>query len=176
MSRNEPYVLEIMKTGLEFLSNAKLRLNIHRNNDDPFRALLVYCIKEIKPDMWLPLNRNYDVLGLTKDSFSDYTSDKYDHMLIHTKDINFDLLWDNDTDRSKSENFYTLSDFTFPRYYYGAKNKDKIKNWQRYEIIIRHTFFGEDTGQNFEWAWGYKNKHNYEPKYYRKNLERFKKS
>lgn len=176
MYRNDPYVLELMKTGLDFLQYAKLRPNIYANNDDPFRALLVYCIREIKPDMWLPLNRNYDVLGLSRDCFSDYKSDKYDHMLIHSKDINFDLLWDNDTDRPKSENFFTMTDFTFPTYYYGRKTKECMKNWQRYEIIIRHTFFAEETGQNFEWAWDYKNKMNGYQKSYEKNLERFKKN
>jgi hypothetical protein len=174
MYRNESYALEIMKTGLEFLSNAKLRSNIYSNNNDPFRALLVYCIKEIKPDMWLPLNRNYDVLGLSSDGMSDYKSDKYDHILIHTKDINFDLLWDNDTDRAKSENFYTMTDSTFPTYYYGTKNQDKMKRWQRYEIVIRHTFFGENTGKNFKWAWEYKNKISVFKESYEKNLQRFK--
>ena len=173
MYRNDSYPLEIMKTGLLFLANAKLRPNTFQTHEDPFRALLVYCITEIKTDLWLPLNRNYDVLGLSKDDLSDYKSDKYNHMLIQTKDINFDLLWDNTTNLQKGKMFFLISDFTFPRCYYGRKSKEDEKNRIRYETIVKHSFFNEKSGKDFEWAWGYKSSYGYGEDY-KENLKRFK--
>lgn len=174
MYRNEHFSIELIKTGINFLSYAKLRPNIYKNNLDPFRCFLLYCIKQVKPGMWLPLNRNYDVLGLIKGDWSEYKSSLYKHMLIPTENINFDLLWDNDTNQKDRNNFYVFSDYTFPSYYYGKKTQESMKNWQRYEIIIQNSFFGIKKGQNFEWAWGYKEKMYGYLQLYNENLKRFK--
>lgn len=153
--RNCHFAIELMKTGLLFLQNAKLRSLSIDLRDDPFRSLLLYCIRQVKPGLWLPLNRDYNVLGLTRCGWSDYNSDLYNHMLIKTEDINFDLLWDNDWNQETSDNYFIFSDSTSPIYYY-KKTQETMKNWIRYESVISNSFLGKNTGKDFEYAWGYK--------------------
>lgn len=153
------YVLELMKTGILFLKNAKLKPKVYNLKEDPFRSLLVYNLREMKNDMWLPLNRDYIPLGLIGDGWADYENEKYNHLLIHKANINFDLLWDN------QPQFFTFSDSTYP----------EGKYLQRYIDIIEHAFFGNETDMTFEKAWGYKNKISMYKENYEYNLSRFKK-
>jgi hypothetical protein len=171
--RQDKYVIELMKTGLLFLWNGKIKPNVHNNNYDPFRSLMVYCITQIKPGLWLPLNRDYNILGLIKKEWSDYKSDLYEHMLLKTDEINFDLLWDNDTERKNGEsnNFFVFSDGSYPRLYY-KKTKESLKLTSRYEDILAHSFFGVETKLKFQDVWGYKNNSMY-AQYYRKNINRY---
>lgn len=169
MIRKTHFALELMKTGISFLNNAKARSNL--GAETPFRSVLCYCIKQVKPGFWLPLNRDYNVLGLCKGDCSNYGSILYDHMLIKSEEINFDVLWDNDIGKGYSNNFFTFADGSHPSIYY-QKTYESQKTLIRYIEVIHTAFFGESS-IDFEKAWKYK-KSNGEKKYYDENLLRFK--
>lgn len=152
--RNQHFALELMQTGLLFLERAQLRKSTLDNYQDPFRSLMLYSIVETKKGLWLPLNRDYNVLGLSEFSYvrnwSDYKSDLYDHMLIKSEDINFNVLWQNDP-----ENYFTFSDSSSPGFCYSKNIREK-RNFERYKTIIETGFFGKKSKHSFQDLWKYK--------------------
>lgn len=148
--RDRNLALELVELGIDFCIHAKLKKKSVRINEDPFRWLLLYCLKEVRPGMWLPLNRDYNPIGLVKDKWCDYQSPLYESLLIKTDDINFDVLWDN----GDGKDFYTFSDGTYPDLY-SSCTKKMLKLHNRYVDIIKTAFLGQDT-ITFDEAWAYK--------------------
>ncbi len=148
--RTTHYALELMKTGIDFILQAKARSSM--TTHDGFIAMMCFCIKEVKPGLWLPLNRDYNVLGLLRGGWSDHRSQLYDQMLIKAEDINFDILWNESPFPSKD--YYIFSDLVFPRIFY-KKNKDTCKIANRYIQVIYSAFF-KDSKITFDEAWNYK--------------------
>src|SRR5271165_1708580 len=97
------YPLELIKTGILFLRNANLRRGVYELSQDPFRSLVVYCLQDMGNGKWLPLNRDYKPIGLNGEgNWAKY--EDYSYLFIDGKDIDFDILWDN------QPNFFTYSD------------------------------------------------------------------
>lgn len=145
------FTLELIKLGIDFMENAKVRLHKPGFYEDrPFRSLLIYNILEIKPGLWVPLNRDYNVLGSSRDKSgdSDYRSDIYKHLWVKSEDINFNILWDNGDGKS----FFTFSDSTYPGIFY---KQSYIKQYNRYKDVIETAFF-KGNKITFDQAWTYK--------------------
>jgi hypothetical protein len=149
------YPLELIKTGVLFLHNARLKRNVQ---EDPFRSMVGYCLQYMQNGKWLPLNRDYKPIGLSADKgWAKY--EDYSYLFIDGKDINFNILWDN------QPNFFTYSDGSSPR---------DAKGIQRYSRIIK-TAFLDHYDICFTEAWQYKTGISDESrKYYAYNLSRFK--
>ena len=144
-------------TGIEFL-----RLDTKKiYQSDAIRYMILYCLKDMGNDLWLPLNRDYKPIGFIAEKWVDYKD--FDYMFIPGKELNFSLLWDNNPD------FFFFADSTFPR------DKHLVK---RYETIIYNSLFNSGAihrseKEAFSEMWGYKYNIGYK-KQYEYNINRFK--
>ena len=113
---------------------------------------------------WLPLNRYYKPLGLSRGKFVEY--EDYSFLYIPGDEIKFNVLWDNGGIWNHgSPCFFTYSDFCSPR--------DK-KNNERYEEIIRIAFFSDENINYLKFLnfWRYKASYGCE-EHLERNLKKF---
>ena len=142
-----------MKYALELIKNS-----IHQNMDgrgrkfldnQMFRLNLPYLLRKLEDGKFIPLNRDYKPLGVSRGNWAVY--EEYDFLFLDPDKINTTYLWDNDEGHS----LYFYSDCTYPF-------KDK-RNFSRYQSLIDYTFFYYPQNPNhkfiFDDLWFYKKQH-----------------
>lgn len=129
LSKRYIYPLELIKTGCHFLNFTRQNNREFRAENTPIRSLLVYCVERIG-DSWIPINREYKPIGLSRyDGWAYYK--EYPFLLIPEENIDIEYLDNNCTQKSK-DCYYIFNDSTYP--------SDKRRK-QDYTMHIRNIFF-----------------------------------
>ena len=119
------FSFDLIKTGCLILMN--LKLIKYLGITDPRRIMVVYNLRKIN-GKYLPLNRNYQPIGVCTKSYVIY--EDYPNLLLDKKDINFKPIKDS------QDGEYMFDDLTSPFY---ETYKDK-RNITRYLDLCEKMF------------------------------------